>query len=752
VRGSAVVAGVLLAIAGGLGLYSRHVWEEQQVAIAVTKLEREGAETLELTKKRPLEGLLRAMRSGENIQQLMQQKPTSEYLTSSPVYALQQALEPTKYQTLLAHPAAIIQMVVTPKGDRIITLSTDHLVRTWDLSGKLIHSFKLLNQLRAQSGKISDNGDIIATATEKGKIEIFKTSGQLIGRIDSTGINIEAYLGSDIIFIDSNEDQIFLTERSIETSEATTFILERSGKMIGKFPGVEVSSLSKKNQFLTIDANNAQLRDLSGKIISNFTGHSDSVLTAKFDAEGNRVLSSSADQTGKIWDLSGHLIRSFKGFQGRVSDIDINNIGNRVVTENRNPSPYLWDMSGNLISKLEGHTNIAFSRFSRDGMHIVTGSGDGTARVWDLSGKLLSEFTGHLAGQDVSSSLQDAIFLPDGDRVVTRAQDNTIRIWNWRSLAESTQREPLSSVRFFSSEEGSSNFDYVFMQPNGSRILLGHQCYYDALSQTIGSSDECRKKAQIYDFSGKKLSTIILPKPPKKDGMFWGQYRTQTLSWLISNSGKYIIARSNYDGQAEELFIFDWHGNKIEGRRVIAITKNLQFGLEHSGSLTLRNYPETGKVDLLDSSGKLVRRIPVNSYTKFSPSGQNLVTSSDRKTTLLTLSGKKMAEMRGHSPSFNFKNNRILTIDDNAIKVWNFSGRLLSQYQLKNDVADVGFAPHDDVITMIFRDGKVQSQPIETLPQMLDRGCTWLRTYLAANPTELDQLPTCKAQISQTRP
>jgi WD40 repeat protein len=187
VKGSGVAVGLLLAVAAGLGLYSRQAWEEQQIAVAVTKLERDGAAAVEQTKKRHLDGLLSAMRSGEELQQLMQRKRTSEYLAASPVYALQQALETTEGQTMLGHPTAIVAMTVTPKGDQVITVGADSVVRIWDTAGNLTTSSSFKADNRApRKVEFSPSGDRILISLENGSKKVFDVSGKLIKELDQS--------------------------------------------------------------------------------------------------------------------------------------------------------------------------------------------------------------------------------------------------------------------------------------------------------------------------------------------------------------------------------------------------------------------------------------------------------------------------------------------------------------------------------------------------------------------------------------
>ena len=99
------------------------------------------------------------------------------------------------------------------------------------------------------------------------------------------------------------------------------------------------------------------------------------VNSAQFSADGQRVVTASADKTARVWDAA----------------------------------------TGKAIGEPMKHDGVVYSaQFSADGQRVVTASEDRTARVWDAAtGKALSEPMKH---DDRSIPRSSA---PDGQRVVT---------------------------------------------------------------------------------------------------------------------------------------------------------------------------------------------------------------------------------------------------------------------------------------------------------------------------------------------
>ncbi|NJM48752.1 MAG: hypothetical protein HC860_23440 [Alkalinema sp. RU_4_3] len=180
------------------------------------------------------------------------------------------------------------------------------------------------------------------------------------------------------------------------------------------------------------------------------------------------------------------------------------------------------------------------------------------------------------------------------------------------------------------------------------------------------------------------------------------------------------------------------------------------------------------KVKLWDLSGKLINvfRLFDNSeldLAEFSPSGSHIVTSgwkgggtgfslfwdriwglesiSGEISHLWTVSGNHLATVSGSSPKVSPHEDQFLSLNDTGgVTIWDLSGRRLAEFKSeKGPILAADFSANGDQIIMSLDDGTVQVQSNETLPQLLTRGCYWLRSYLEDDSDRLDQLPICQA-------
>jgi len=106
-----------------------------------------------------------------------------------------------------------------------------------------------------------------------------------------------------------------------------------------------------------------------------------------FSPDGKILVSSSADQTVRLWDVStGQCFKMLQGHTHRVRSAAFSPNGKILASGSDDQRVYLWDTStSQCLKTLQGHTHrVSLVAFSPDGSTLASGSGDGTIKLWDV--------------------------------------------------------------------------------------------------------------------------------------------------------------------------------------------------------------------------------------------------------------------------------------------------------------------------------------------------------------------------------
>ncbi len=166
----------------------------------------------------------------------------------------------------------------------------------------------------------------------------------------------------------------------------------------------------------------------SRRLLRNCQGHADCVNAVCFHPDGTHGVSSSEDNTIRLWDLVlGRCIRMFEGHSGSVQALAISPDGNRLLSASEDRTLRMWDIAtGQCLHTYEGHTGAVTSVvFSSDGAHALSGGTDRAALLWRLDlghpTKALKGHTGVITGVSLSH---------DRGWAASSGADGSVRLWN----------------------------------------------------------------------------------------------------------------------------------------------------------------------------------------------------------------------------------------------------------------------------------------------------------------------------------
>ncbi|WP_076401501.1 nSTAND1 domain-containing NTPase [Insolitispirillum peregrinum] len=373
---------------------------------------------------------------------------------------------------LNGHERAITDANFSPDERKVITASDDKTARVWNLSNPIPTAIILSgHELPVSTANFSPDGRKVVTASSDNTARVWNLS--------------DSPLTTDNF---SHGGQLLISKYGENTFKEGNLATRRlAARLLHLYVGSTSFSPDGRKLVTTSWDNTARIWDLSGPLPTaiDIKGHELPINDANFSPDGQWVVTASSDETARMWDLSGPTptMIVLRGHTERVSTADFSPDGRRVVTASIDKTARVWDLSGSTptVIVLKGHTGgVTAASFSPDGQRVVTASDDKTARVWDMSGSTPTAII--LEGHE--SIVTAASFSTDGRRVITASSDKTARVWD---LSGST---PTAIV--LSGHEG--GVTAASFSTDGRRVITA-------------SSD---KTARVWDLSGPTPTSIVL--------------------------------------------------------------------------------------------------------------------------------------------------------------------------------------------------------------------------------------------------
>uniref|UniRef100_A0A673IS22 Apoptotic protease-activating factor 1 n=1 Tax=Sinocyclocheilus rhinocerous TaxID=307959 RepID=A0A673IS22_9TELE len=214
-------------------------------------------------------------------------------------------------------------------------------------------------------------------------------------------------------------------------------------------------------------------------------GHLSWVHCVQFSPDGSLLLSSSSDQTIRLWETDRVHTSSAAALK-RDSDVLFSHSDVTIVVRTGSAGAILFESE-------ELPSRIRCTCISRNASFVALGTEDGTVQVLEVpSGKTSLKLTGH------TRTVHHCQFTDDGETLITSSEDTTVRVWKWRTgecLVLEGHKEPVRKFHLLNNSSSSHLFSWSFdgtlkvWDLNRGHMLQDLECHKGAVLSCDVSSD-----------------------------------------------------------------------------------------------------------------------------------------------------------------------------------------------------------------------------------------------------------------------
>lgn len=387
-------------------------------------------------------------------------------------------------QVMKGHAAAILNIVFSPDGKRVGSVSHDETARIWD-----VETGREVMRIRGRGSEVAGiafnvDGRRIAIGDTRRTLTVWDSATvqqPLTWNVDGQP-DPKYDARCTAIFRPDGRSIITASKYEVKTWHANTGRRISIYRNHGRLADVAVSAVGGRVVSVGYCASDGSIDPgvdvwdaASGKLVRVLKGNPDSEPQCVALSPSGGLIAASDWRGGvKIWETeTGNEARSWKGDEVLVRSVAFMPDGRRIVF-NRGRTIKVWDIqTGAELISLEGefghngaigsiaasgdgscvvagtykeigvweaatgkrkrilmaHTDTVTSiAFSPDGRRFASGSSDGTVKIWDVdTGREMLSLMAHPRG--VSS----VAFSPEGFRIVSAGVDGAVTVWDART-------------------------------------------------------------------------------------------------------------------------------------------------------------------------------------------------------------------------------------------------------------------------------------------------------------------------------
>jgi len=310
-----------------------------------------------------------------------------------------------------------VSLATSPDGSTLLTGMQDGSLILWDLQ-----STDMAAQFKAESGPVcgcgvalSPDGKLLASSADGNKVLVWEIpSGRLlftlnhpspVGGVAFHPTKPELLTTSSLTLYRWNMVTGGLIDTSSDVSDNTNLYpvaYSHDGQMVAAGNGGGDIMFFEEGKLTGILSIKYEVNTGDG-IYRNPMAHLQPVNSLAFSPDDRLLVSSSADQTARVWDVTtGALLQTLTEHTQSVTQAIFSSDGEKILTSSDDHSLILWDVqTGDVLQRFEGHSGgISDVVFNQDSTRMLSVSTDGSMTLWNAgNGAIVQRFWGDFSNE-----------------------------------------------------------------------------------------------------------------------------------------------------------------------------------------------------------------------------------------------------------------------------------------------------------------------------------------------------------------
>ncbi|MGB7713203.1 MAG: WD40 repeat domain-containing protein [Microcoleus sp.] len=643
-----------------------------------------------------------------------------------------------KIREFQANTNKVTKVAISPDGQQLLTLGVDvnlskttiPVARLWDLSGQKIADFSFSKTITSEGDvSFSPDGQQIATVTPgEGAVKLYDArSGKLIDQLTISslfGFGLSYSPDGQTIFISGIDGLKLLSIAQPYVTE-----LPKNYEKEG-VNGVKYYPILTNLQY-SADGQKILIQDVYNRVLDVWDWQETKVKSinmvddfsfANVSPDGKFIIFVTKEAVKK-YDLTENLISEVKT---TVSN------GERVL-QALSFGNYLGDKT---YSSSSDGSKIVTKGFNSDNLGKLGRESSDPLRLWDLSTQQVKE----LKHDSLPEIIGRVVVSPNGQYILT-ITSGMGKLWD----ASGNLLNPLDVNNKSSANGKEFSMPAILLDPSKTEtFVLGYGLVYGVKILDVWQNSTAIKAAFksgdiILEIDGHKISDL-------KNDDVWKAY--DFLKGKPGTTVKIKVESRNYKIEEKsivrEKFIFDITNFQLFVGNTAKFSPDSQYlaTWDRAGKeLQLRNINSNKLIDI-DNKASIM-----DAY--FSPDNKFIVTTgADYAIKIWDFSGKLINQIKlQQSPNaltFSPDSQQIAFLGyPNELSIWSIAGKLIAKYTVPEQGQGlIQFSPDGKSIATGGR--KVMIWRNQNLDELLATGCDWLKDYFVTRPEEKQKLKVCQ--------